>query len=487
MKKYLPHLLASAALFLLSVPAQAARVEDWRYDPNQNQLEFTTDQDVQPQAQLITDPTRLVIDLPGIVLGRPSYTQALNDGTIRSIRFGQFDRQTMRIVIELAPGYTLDPNQVKFRGTTARQWSVQIPAPIAANTPPAITPPVATQPPESPPPERPPTRPNLPPLLSRTATIDAISIDASQLVIRSNQTLQYSTNWESSGYYRITVKSAQLSQSFSPPPVTAGSIVQDLKIRQEGSDTVVIAVKPAIGTQIVGVNQVGRQQLALQIQRRNAPTLPPNTPSSPIGTIPVPTPPRPVTPTPVQPPVPNGKLVVVVDPGHGGPDPGAIGIGGIQEKEIVLDISKQVAAILEQAGVQAVMTRTSDIDLDLEPRVQLAQRVNAAIFVSIHANAIDRTRPEINGLETYYYESGLDLARSIHSSVLESLNIADRRVRSARFYVLRRTSMPAVLVETGFVTGRDDAPRLANPAFRSQMAAAIARGILQYLGRAARN
>lgn len=146
-----------------------------------------------------------------------------------------------------------------------------------------------------------------------------------------------------------------------------------------------------------------------------------------------------------------------------------------------MDISQQVAALLEQQGVQAVLTRTADIDLDLEPRVALAERVNATLFVSIHANAISLSRPDINGLETYYFDSGLGLAQSIHSSVLQSTGVKDRGVRRSRFYVLRRTSMPSVLVETGFVTGRDDAAKLSTASYRRQMAEAIARGILQYI------
>ncbi len=158
----------------------------------------------------------------------------------------------------------------------------------------------------------------------------------------------------------------------------------------------------------------------------------------------------------------------------------------MQEKGIVLDIGIKVAEILEKQGIQAVLTRKDDIDLDLEPRVQLAEQIHATLFVSIHANSIDLSRPDISGLETYYYQNGEELARTIHSSVLEGTGIPDRRVRTARFYVLRKTSMPSVLVEVGFVTGRDDASRLSNPSYRSQMAAAIARGILQYIQRAGR-
>jgi N-acetylmuramoyl-L-alanine amidase len=107
--------------------------------------------------------------------------------------------------------------------------------------------------------------------------------------------------------------------------------------------------------------------------------------------------------------------------------------------------------------------------------------MGADLFVSIHANSINLSRPDVSGLETYYYSSGQRLARTIHSSILQSLDIKDRGVRQARFYVLRKSSMPSVLVEVGFVTGREDAAKLSNPDYRNQMAQAIARGILQYI------
>jgi N-acetylmuramoyl-L-alanine amidase len=154
---------------------------------------------------------------------------------------------------------------------------------------------------------------------------------------------------------------------------------------------------------------------------------------------------------------------------------------GLQEKHIVMDISNQVAAILEQNGVQAVLTRRDDREIDLAPRVATAERANATLFVSIHANAISMSRPEVNGLETFYYQTGERLARDIHNSILQTLNIRDRGIRRARFYVLRNTSMPSVLVETGFITGREDSAKLANPVFRRQMAQGIANGILRHI------
>jgi N-acetylmuramoyl-L-alanine amidase len=598
-------------IVLLSSPAEAARLQSWQFDANQNRLDFTTDDGVQPRAQLIANPTRLVIDLPGTKLGGALRNQQVG-GAIRSIRVGQFDPQTTRIVIELTPGYTLDPQQVKFRGRTANQWSVQLPAPqpvelssnpsvvVPDSTPVGSTPretlPVVTGPttqiqnvqvtpdgifirtsgrsPDvavnrsrngqqieislrgtaispsltqrtlsinrygvtqlqltqaqtSPPVARitlnvartspdwqatasnlggvvlvptggvtaatvnsqRPTPDNSRPVpttsvpdTSQVATIDAVDLEnnGSQLLIRADRSLTYTTGWDrASGLYRITVSSARLAERVRGPQLDASSALLRVRLRQEDPRTVAILVQPAAGVQIGDINQPSNQILALQLQRsRPSPVVPPG---NSVGSIPVPPPNTTGSPIGNIPRVPNGRLVVVIDPGHGGPDPGAVGIGGLQEKGITLDISRQVAARLAQQGVQVVMTREDDRDLDLEPRVVLAERANASLFVSIHANAISMSRPDVNGLETYYYSSGERLARTIHSNVLQGTGVRDRGVRSARFYVLRRTSMPSVLVEVGFVTGAEDAARLSTSSYRTQMADAIARGVLQYI------
>jgi N-acetylmuramoyl-L-alanine amidase len=187
-----------------------------------------------------------------------------------------------------------------------------------------------------------------------------------------------------------------------------------------------------------------------------------------------------VTPLPS---VPRNGRIVVIDPGHGGGDPGAVGIGGLRESEAVLDISRQVVSLLKQQGVEAVLTRTRDEEIELEPRVQFAERANADVFVSIHANAFDARRTDVNGIETYYFSggSGQPLARAVQDSLLQELGARDRGVRTANFYVIKYTSMPAILVETGFVTGSEDAARLASPTGRTRIARAIARGILQYM------
>ena len=177
----------------------------------------------------------------------------------------------------------------------------------------------------------------------------------------------------------------------------------------------------------------------------------------------------------------SSRSVIVIDPGHGGKDPGALGLRGLREKKIVLDISQKVSQILEKRGYKVIMTRNNDKFISLQGRVNIAEKYNAKAFISIHANAISMSKTHVNGLETYYFSSGYRLAKSIHRNILRRLDIRDRGVKRARFYVLRKTSMPAVLVETGFVTGSSDSAKLANYSFRQRMAEAIAEGIMAHL------
>jgi N-acetylmuramoyl-L-alanine amidase len=184
------------------------------------------------------------------------------------------------------------------------------------------------------------------------------------------------------------------------------------------------------------------------------------------------------------PEVPRGRFRVVIDPGHGGPDPGAVGIRGLRETDVVLDVSLQVARILQARGVQVIMTRTSDVDVDLPPRVALANSSGADAFVSVHANALSMARPDVNGVETFYFQGGRSaaLAEAIQRQLMAvSPGTPDRGARPGRFFVIRRTVMPSALTEMGFVTGQIDAPRLADPEFRRRLAQAVATGILNYL------
>jgi N-acetylmuramoyl-L-alanine amidase len=182
--------------------------------------------------------------------------------------------------------------------------------------------------------------------------------------------------------------------------------------------------------------------------------------------------------------VPRGRFKVVIDPGHGGPDPGAVGIGGLRETDVVLDVSLQVAQLLQARGVSVSLTRTSEVDVDLPPRVALANNIGAHVFVSLHANALSMSRPDVNGVETFYFQGGNSqrLASMIQDRLMAvSPGTPDRGARPGRFFVIRRTTMPSALVEMGFVTGEIDAPRLADPNFRRRLAQAVATAILEYL------
>lgn len=458
-----------SSICLFSSPADAAKLLLWRFDANQNRLVFTTAGGVQPKAQLLANPTRLVIDLPGITLERPTINQA-GRGAIQEIRVGQLNDQTTRIVVELAPGYTLDPQQVKFQGISPTEWSVQLPTPQRVATLPRTTPSVVVEPSPS-------TSGSSSNQSSsdRVATIESVELanNNTQLILRTDQSVRATSRWDAVAQgYQITIPNAKLADRVRGPQLDTTSPVSQVLIRQQDARTVTVLVKPSPGTQIGNLNQLSDRLLALQLQPAQA-VLPPT------GSIPVPQPNRP-TPSASLPRVPNSRVVVMIDPGHGGKDPGAIGIGGLREKDVILPISLQIARRLEQQGVQVVMTRSDDRFISLAGRTQMAKQAGANIFVSIHANAISMRRPDVNGLETYYFANPR-LAQTIHNSILQSVNIRDRGVRQARFYVLRNTSVPSVLVEVGFVTGAEDAPKLASPAFQNQMADAIARGILQYI------
>jgi len=185
--------------------------------------------------------------------------------------------------------------------------------------------------------------------------------------------------------------------------------------------------------------------------------------------------------------VKQNKFLVVIDPGHGGPDPGAIGIGGLKETDVVLEVSKIVEKLLSEKGVKVKLTRKNEVDLDLSQRVSFSNNADADIFVSIHANASRGKRRDINGLETFYFRGwrGRLLAKRIQKQILRvSPGSPDRGVKQGRFYVIKNTKMPAVLVEIGFLTGRLDARRLEKTAHRKRLAYAIAKGILEYLSKA---
>ncbi|MCS7173329.1 MAG: N-acetylmuramoyl-L-alanine amidase family protein [Armatimonadetes bacterium] len=172
--------------------------------------------------------------------------------------------------------------------------------------------------------------------------------------------------------------------------------------------------------------------------------------------------------------------VVALDPGHGGSDPGAIGVTGLVEKDVVLDVSLRLRTLLERQGIRVVMTRETDVSVDLGARVPTALQAGATVFVSIHANA--SVRSVIRGVETYYLKpDGMRLAILVQEELGRSLSVPDRGIRTANFKVLRDSPIPAVLVEIGYLTNPVDEALLRTPDFREKVAQALARAIMRFL------
>jgi N-acetylmuramoyl-L-alanine amidase len=131
---FLPIGLLTLAPILSAAPAQAGLIKYWNFDASRNRLDFKTDKGVQPKAVMLFNPTRLVVDLPGISFPKPTVTKKLS-GYYRSLRVGQFDGGSARLVLELQPGYMLSPEKVKFTGENPIDWYVQIPVPERGNVP----------------------------------------------------------------------------------------------------------------------------------------------------------------------------------------------------------------------------------------------------------------------------------------------------------------------------------------------------------------
>ncbi|MDD5574492.1 MAG: N-acetylmuramoyl-L-alanine amidase [Candidatus Omnitrophica bacterium] len=215
--------------------------------------------------------------------------------------------------------------------------------------------------------------------------------------------------------------------------------------------------------------------------------------------------------------------VVVLDPGHGGKDPGAIGKNGLREKDVVLDVARKVKTALERCGVAVYMTREDDRFIPLHERPRFAERKKGDIFVSIHANA-NRSR-WIEGFEVYYLSEAVDdnaralaavenasleleeanflesfslkailwdliqtenrresieLARDLGDVVSSVMNLKMRGVKGAGFAVLKGSYIPSVLVEIGYLSNKDGERKLEDPHYRARMAEAIAAGIMKF-------
>lgn len=169
------------------------------------------------------------------------------------------------------------------------------------------------------------------------------------------------------------------------------------------------------------------------------------------------------------------QMIIVLDPGHGGHDPGAVGPTGLREADVVLDVARRARLLFDAGGHDCRLTRDADAYVTLETRADFANRLGADLFVSIHCNAAESR--DAHGTETWYYEGsdvGEQIATLTQSHLLQRCGRRDRGIKATRsFSVLRRTRMPAVLVELAFISNRGEEYRLRHEGFRSLAAVAV--------------
>ena len=170
------------------------------------------------------------------------------------------------------------------------------------------------------------------------------------------------------------------------------------------------------------------------------------------------------------------NMTVVIDAGHGGHDRGGIPGQRVAEKVMTLDVAQRLRNVLEASGYHVVMTRDSDVFVPLGTRVAIANSYRNAIFVCVHFNATNRMGA--SGIETYFYSrDSLALASAIHHFVVAGAPSGNRGVRRRGYYVLRKTNIPAVLVECGFLTNPTEAAYAQTASYRQKLAEEIAAGV----------
>jgi N-acetylmuramoyl-L-alanine amidase len=208
-----------------------------------------------------------------------------------------------------------------------------------------------------------------------------------------------------------------------------------------------------------------------------------------------------VEPDEPAPPAPFG--LVVIDPGHGGQDPGTTKTG-LVEKELTLDVAQRLERLLQQRGLTTLLTRVDDSYVSLQDRAAVANEQQECVFVSIHFD--EAGRPAATGIETFYAAHPVSfseqvaswlpflqrtsseppnvesqsLATFIQESLVAHTQAVNRGTRPQQFFVIANVRHPAVLVEGGFLTNKDDVAKLANNDYREQMAVAISEGIVRY-------
>lgn len=266
--------------------------------------------------------------------------------------------------------------------------------------------------------------------------------------------------------------------------VVQSGLVSRIRISLHSADTTRIVFDLREPVDFYAVQSVNPQRLSIELHPKSSSSAAP----SPAAT--------------------SGDVTIVIDPGHGGHDEGAISESGLKEKDVTLDLAQRLGALLQKRlGAKVIYTRTKDDFVSLADRVTLANDSHADFMISIHGNS--STFRSVRGLETYYFKNtqeALDLAADgtraaqpdgdpdaarsfaadVHRALLRGLDdgaIKNRGVKTAPFVVLRDARMPAVLAEVAFISSRKDAKRLESSAYRDKVAKALYQGIAKHVAR----
>lgn len=357
---------------------------------------------IAPEAFILDDPSRLVIDVAPARASRMVARELDGDPLVERVRISQFDEETVRIVADLARPVTYTVEQEARR--------------------------VAIYPHQ------------------RVERVQAVVADGRlQLEVHGETALGHRID-VTDDTFDIVIPYATYEGPTEPETVPG---IDVLKVKQvEGDDA------PAVHIRAVAPGQQGYQ--ALQ--------------ASEFGPLLI----------RFARSILAGKTIVI-DPGHGGSDPGTIGHGGTFEKDVIMAIAQQVVRLLRDAGATVLMTREDDVRIDLYVRAEMANRAGADVFVSIHLNAF--TNPELAGTETYYHPSsqaGYRLALALHQALIAELGRPNRGIRSADFVVLRETAMPAALLEILYLSNPEEEKLINDPAVQQRVAKAIVEGLANY-------
>lgn len=397
-------------------------------------------------------PDRYVIDVAGAVIDTPSLTVQHPD--LGNVRLGQFELgpAISRVVVPMGEGVQI--KQETWGQRESMSWQLNVPRPVAQQV--------------------------------EGVEIDEVRLEKTEkghrLILNGSQAMRF--EWQRLGApnprWWLDIPQATLKNPKGQEFEVAGKFCGSVRLSQnQPAPNPVVRVVVDLDSAVEVTTGAGEneKQLVIDILDKEV-DLATAVPKGRGQTAQVDTAP--------------GSGLIVIDPGHGGSDCGAINKGlNLSEAAVTLDICKRLAQLLKAQGWNVVMTRTTDVDVsyagssareELGARVKVANEARADMFLSVHCNA--SVSAASNGTSLHYYkQSDYVLAQELQTAVLAATGRANRGLQANRFYVLAHTQMPAVLVETAFLTNATEGALLNDPAFRQKIAEGLAQGLRQYASR----